>query len=62
MRVGGRFAGDVPGIELLEGGVDVVEVEYEAPCDPVVGVDLDDVEHLVVERLGRWRPPRGGHD
>ena len=27
VRVGGRFAGEVSGVELLEGGVDVVEVE-----------------------------------
>ena len=52
VRVGGRFAGEVPGIELLEGGVDVVEVEHDARRDPVVGVDLDDAEHLGVERLG----------
>ena len=26
-RVGGRFAGEVSGVEFLEGGVDVVEVE-----------------------------------
>ena len=27
VRVGGRFAGEVSGVEFLEGGVDVVEVE-----------------------------------
>ncbi len=52
MRVRGRFAREVPGIEFLEGGVDVVEVEHDARRDPVVGVDLDDDEHLGVERLG----------
>ena len=26
---GGRFAGEVPGVEFLEGGVDVVEVEHD---------------------------------
>ena len=52
MRVGGRFAGEVPGVEFLEGGVDVVGVEHDARRDPVVGVDLDDAEHLGVERLG----------
>ena len=31
VRVGGRFAGEVPGVELLEGGVDVVEVEQRRP-------------------------------
>ena len=35
VRVGGRFAGEVAGIELLEGGVDVVEVERDARRDPV---------------------------
>ena len=49
---GGRFAGEVSGVEFLEGGVDVVGVEHDARRDPVVGVDLDDVEHLGVERLG----------
>ena len=57
MRVGGRFAGEVSGVELLEGGVDVVEVERDACHDPLVGVDLDDAEHLGVERLGPWSRP-----
>ena len=52
VRVGGRFAGEVAGVEFGEGGVDVVEVERDARRDPVVGVDLDDAEHLGVERLG----------
>ena len=43
VRVGGRFAREVSGIELREGGVDVVEVEHDDRCDPLVGVDLDDV-------------------
>ena len=54
VRVGGRFAGEVPGVEFFEGGVDVVEVERDARRDPLVGVDLDDAEHLGVERLGSW--------
>ena len=29
LRVGGRFAGEVAGVEFLEGGVDVVEVEHD---------------------------------
>ncbi len=49
MRVGGRFAGEVPGVELGEGGVEVVEVEHDARRDPIVGVDLDEAEHLGVE-------------
>ena len=52
VRVGGRFAGEVPGVEFLEGGVDVVEVEHDDRHDPLVGVDLDDHEHLDAERLG----------
>ncbi len=58
---GGRFAGEVAGIEFREGGVDVVEVEHDDRRDPVVGVDLDDVERLGVERLrsrGRTREVR----
>ena len=34
VRVGGRFAGEVPGVELLEGGVDVVGVERDVRHDP----------------------------
>ena len=62
VRVRGRFAGEVPGVELLEGGVDVVEVEHDVRRDPVVGVDLDEVEHLVVERSRASRDPRNGYD
>ena len=63
MRVGGRFAGEVAGVELREGGVDVVEVEHDERRDPLVGVDLDDAEHLGVERLGHAdRGPRNAHD
>ena len=49
VRVRRRFAGEVSGVELLDGGVDVVEVEHDERRDPLVGVDLDDVEHLGVE-------------
>ena len=49
VRVGGRFAGEVAGVEFLEGGVDVVGVEHDARHDPLVGVDLDDAEHLDAE-------------
>ena len=52
MRVGGRFAGEVAGVEFREGGVDVVGVEHDGRRDPFVGVDLDDGEHLGVECLG----------
>ncbi len=52
VRVGGRFAGEVPGVELLEGGVDVVEIEHDDRRHPLVGVDLDNAERLGVERFG----------
>ena len=42
VRVGGRFAGEIPGFELRDGGVEVVEVERDERHDPLVGVDLDD--------------------
>ena len=42
VRIGGRFTGKVSGVELGEGGVDVVEVEGDARHDPLVSVDLDD--------------------
>ncbi len=52
MRVGGRFAGEVPGVELFEGGVDVVEVEHDDRRDLSSASISTDVEDLVVERLG----------
>ena len=64
-RVGGRFAGEVSGVEFLEGGVEVVGVEHDARRDPVVGVDLDDVEQFFSgfasedrTRLSARRSPR----
>ena len=33
MRVGGRFAGEVPGIEFRERRIEVVEVERDARRD-----------------------------
>ena len=54
---GGRFAGEVSGVEFLEGGVDVVEVERDDRRDPVVGVDLDDGER---PRCGTPRAARRG--
>ena len=63
VRVGGRFAGEVSGVELLEGGVDVVEVERDARHDPLVGVDLDDAEHLACGTpRAHGRGPRSGYD
>jgi hypothetical protein len=51
LRVGGRFAGKVAGIEFGEGAVDVVGVERDDRDDPLVGVDLADAERLYEERL-----------
>ena len=54
VRVGGSFAGEVSGVELLEGGVDVVEIERDERRDPFAGVDLDDVSiSLPILRRGR---------
>ncbi len=36
VRVGGRFAGEVPRIELGDGGVEVVELENDECCDLIV--------------------------
>ena len=52
VRVCGAFAGEVTGVEFLEGGVEVVEVERDCRCDPLVGVDLDDVQDIEAELLG----------
>ena len=49
--MGGRFAGEVTGIEFRDGGVDVVEVERDARHDPLVGVDLDYPQEHLRERL-----------
>ncbi len=55
-----RLACEVSGIELGEGGVDVVDVEHDYRRDPIVRVDLGDGENLGVERVGpvRHRPRR----
>ncbi len=52
MRVSGRFAGEVAGFELSDGGVEVVGVEHDKRRDPLVGVDLDDVEDFDAKRIG----------
>ena len=57
-RMSGRFAGEVSGVEFGEGCVEVVKVEHDVPHDPLVGVDLDDVEGIVLNRLGRHGPTR----
>ena len=52
VRVGGRFAGNVARIEFGDGGVEVVEIELTSRYDPFVGVDLDDVKGIVLNRIG----------
>ena len=47
VRVGGCLAGEVSGVEFLDGSVDVVGVEDDLRRDPIVGVDFDDDEHSV---------------
>ena len=39
-------------LELGDGGIDVVEVEYDVAAISFVGVDLDDAERIDMERLG----------
>src|ERR1700733_1796312 len=51
VRVGGGFAGEVPGVELREGFVEVFEVVRNARYDPLLRVDLDDVEGIVLNRI-----------
>src|ERR1700751_5982883 len=50
-RMGRRFAGEVPCVELGDGGVEVVGIEHDACHEPFVGVDLDDVESDCVEPI-----------
>ena len=42
IRMGGRFAGEVPRVEFFEGGVEVVGIEPDVCHDLVLGVDLKD--------------------
>src|ERR1700722_12505592 len=51
-RVRCGFARDVARIKFLEGGVDVVDVEPDFRENLVVGVDLNNVEHLGTEFAG----------
>ena len=46
---GGGFTGQVTGIELLEGSLDVFDVEHDDGCDSVVGIDFDDVEQFCLK-------------
>ncbi len=49
--MGCRLTGEIAGIELGDGGLEVVEVEHDARDDPSVGIDLNDAEQLGVKRL-----------
>ncbi len=54
LRVSGGFAGEVTSVEFGEGVVEIVEVERHDCREPLVGVDLDDLQDIIeVERLGR---------
>ena len=44
MRVVGRFADEVVGIEFGDCGVEVFEFVHDDARDPLVGVDLDNVK------------------
>ena len=57
--MGGAFARDVPGIELSDGGIEVVAAEYDGGGDPVVGVDLDGAEHFSSDLAGFRATHRG---
>ena len=59
MRVGGRFAGEVPGIEFHDGGIEVVGIQRYERHDSLVTVDLDDVEDVGAERVGSLVVARG---
>ncbi len=54
VRVGGRFAGEVAGVEFLEGSVDVVEVEHDDAPRSGSSVSISTThEHLGAERVRR---------
>lgn len=58
MREGWRPPGEVPRIEFGDGRVEFVRVEYDPRDDSVFGVDLDEAEHLAVERVGPLLRPK----
>ena len=49
--MGGRFAGEVPGVEFLKGCLDVLEVELDDGRDTALEVGLDEAEQLSDKRL-----------
>ena len=56
-RVRCRFAGEVSGIKLGDGGVEVVGVESDNRRDPVVGVELGDTRTSVRKASARGSRP-----
>ena len=44
LRVGGRFAGEVTGVEFGDGGVELVGVEQFGSGEPIVYLDFDDAD------------------
>jgi hypothetical protein len=50
--VRGSFAGEVSGVELRDGGIEVVDVKSDNRSDPLVGADLDDAEHICQKCFG----------
>ena len=49
----GRFPGEVPSVEFLKRCLDVFDIEHDNRRNPLVGVDLDDVNSLGLERVDR---------
>ena len=49
--MGRRFAGEVSGVKFLEGGVDVLDVEQDSRRYPFVGVVLNDLKGIVLNRV-----------
>src|ERR1700743_2867250 len=50
-RVRGGFASEVAVVKFRKGRVDVIDVEHDGRCNPLVGVDLDDVQRFILNRL-----------
>src|ERR1700753_1227021 len=47
-----RVTGEVTGIKLSNSRVEILEVERNCSPDPLFRVDLDDVEGIILNRLG----------
>ncbi len=62
VRVGCRFAGEISGIELGDGVVEVVQLEYDKRSDLIVRVDFDDAQHLRGELRGPATADRGARE